>query len=425
MQVMDLHFLFNKKHSCVNINNIKNIGAKMKKILIFLMTLLLMGCAVINNPPENPGTGSNENPPAKEEPSTPIEPIIPVEPENTDLFYEYEERAMNTLNQMTLEEKIGQMFLVRCPLPEQLDLYLSLKPGGFIMFGRDFQDKTKELVIDNIKYYQNNSDIPMVIGVDEEGGTVVRVSQNPLLAKKRFKSPQELYAIGGLEEIKRDALEKSQLLLELGINLNLAPVADVSVSEEDFIYQRAFGKTAKETAEYVKTVVEAMKERNMSSTLKHFPGYGSNVDTHTGFAFDKRPYEEFINNDFLPFIAGIESGAESILVSHNVVEAIDNELPASLSKKVIDVLRNDLEFTGIVMTDDLSMAAISDLQLELPTEVMAVVAGNDMLIVTDFEKSFKLLLNAAKDGSLPQERIDESVLRILQWKLSMDASDLM
>lgn len=398
----------------------------MKKYFIYLMTLLLMGCSAINNPPKNSNTGNSEKPPVTKEPSPsqPTNPTIPVEPENTDLFHEYEQQAMDTLNSMTLEEKIGQMFLVRCPLPEQLDSYLSLNPGGFIMFGRDFQDKTKEQVVNNIKYYQDNSKIPMIIGVDEEGGTVVRVSSNPLLAKERFKSPQELYAIGGLDEIKRDTEEKSKLLLELGTNLNLAPVADVSVSSDDFIYQRAFGKPAKETQEYVKTVVEEMKKNKMSSTLKHFPGYGNNVDTHTGFAYDKRPYDEFLTNDFLPFEAGIEAGAESILVSHNVVEAIDKELPASLSKKAVDILRNDLKFTGIIMTDDLSMAAISELQTELPPEVMAVEAGNDMLIVTDFEKSFTLLLSAVKDGSISQKRIDESVLRILQWKLYMHMNTL-
>ncbi len=324
------------------------------------------------------------------------------------------------MEKMTFEEKAGQMFLVRCPEAEQLELYLSMKPGGFILFGRDFADKTKEQVTEDISYYQESSNIPMIIGVDEEGGTVVRVSSNPLLVKERFKSPQELYAIDGLSEIKRDADEKSRLLLSLGINLNLAPVADVSVNEKDFIYQRAFGKEAAETAEYVKTVVEAMKDSGISSTLKHFPGYGNNVDTHTGSAYDTRPYSQFLNNDFIPFRAGIDSGTESILVSHNIIEAMDNELPASLSKNVIDILRNDMEFTGIIMTDDLSMGAVTQLETEFPPEVMAVLAGNDMLITTDFENSFNALLNAVKTGVISTERIDESVLRILQWKYYMN-----
>jgi len=390
----------------------------MKNLLIYMMIFLLTGCtAITTEPPKNPDTGTNENPPVAEEPAEPSEPVVP---EDTSLFHEYKTDAAEILDTMSLEEKIGQIFLVRCPAEEQLDLYLSMKPGGFILFGRDFAEKTKEQVINDIGYYQKNSDIPMIIGVDEEGGTVVRVSSNPLLAEKRFKSPQELYAIGGLEEIIRDTKEKSELLLSLGINLNLAPVADVSVNKSDFIYQRAFGKNSAETAEYVKTVVQTMKDSGISSTLKHFPGYGNNIDTHTGSAYDARPYEQFVNNDFIPFKSGIESGTESILVSHNVIDAIDNKLPASLSKNVIDILRSNMEFTGIIMTDDLSMGAITELQTELPPEVMAVLAGNDMLIVTDFENSFTALLNAVKDGSISIERIDESVLRILKWKLYMN-----
>lgn len=392
----------------------------MKKFILFIILIYLTGCTAIL-PNENPN--DNNNPPSTEEPLEPEEPIEqpsePLEPIDTSIFHEYKKQAMETLDNMTLEEKVGQLFLVRCPSPEQLELYLSMKPGGFIMFGKDFAEKTKEQVIGDIKYYQNNSDIPMIIGVDEEGGTVVRVSSNPLLSNKRFKSPQELYSIGGLDEIKKDSIEKSELLLSLGINLNLAPVADVSVNESDFIFKRAFGKPASETAEYVNTVIEAMRDSGISSTLKHFPGYGNNIDTHTGSSYDTRPYEQFANNDFIPFKAGIESGTESILVSHNVVEDIDREYPASLSKKTIDILRNDFNFTGIVMTDDLSMAAITELKSDLPAEILAVQAGNDMLIVTDFEYSYETLLNAAKAGNISIERIDESVLRIIEWKYYM------
>lgn len=382
----------------------------MKKLPIYAMILLLAGCTTVIEPPVNPVPGNNENPPAAEEPAE------PAEPEDTSLFHEYREKAEKALEKMTLEEKAGQMFLVRCPEAEQLELYLSMKPGGFILFGRDFAGKTKDQVTEDIGYYQDSSNIPMIIGVDEEGGTVVRVSSNPLLVKERFKSPQELYAIGGLKEIKRDAEEKARILLSLGINLNLAPVADVSINEKDFIFERAFGKDAAGTAEYVKTVVEAMKDSGISSTLKHFPGYGNNIDTHTGSAYDTRPYSEFLNSDFIPFRAGIDSGTESILVSHNIIEVMNSELPASLSKNVIDILRNDMEFTGIIMTDDLSMGAVTQLETEFPPEVMAVLAGNDMLITTDFENSFNALLNAVKTGVISTERIDESVLRILQWK---------
>jgi len=383
--------------------------------LYLLLFLLLSGCTEpIPQTPDN------------DMPNMPPEEIIPPEDENINqedelptpedekgLFHEFEEDALVILNNMSLEEKIGQMFLARCPEDEYLSLYLSMNPGGFILFGRDFYEKTKEEVIKNINYYQENSTIPMIIGVDEEGGTVVRVSSNPNLAPIPFKSPQDLFESGGYEEIKRDVQEKSELLKSLGINLNLSPVADVATDPEDFIFERSFGRPAEETAQYVKIVVEAAKENKISSTLKHFPGYGNNIDTHTGSAYDKRPYEVFLHSDFIPFKAGIEAGAESILVSHNIVEAIDAEQPASLSKKVIDILRNDMKFTGIVITDDLSMGAVSE---TASPETMAVLAGNDMLIVSNLEASYNILLSAVSSGDISEDRIDESVLRIIKWK---------
>jgi beta-N-acetylhexosaminidase len=375
----------------------------MKILTLYLLLFLqLFGCT---KEPQTP----NDIPP-----NGIVSPEEITEEEDRGMFYEFEEEALKLMENMTIEEKIGQMFLARCPKDENLSSYLSMKPGGFIMFGRDFAGKTKDEVTNNINYYQENSDIPMIIGVDEEGGTVVRVSSNPNIAAERFKSPQELFSIGGYEEIKRDTREKSKLLKSLGINLNLSPVADVSTNVDDFIFDRSFGNSAEETAQYVKIVVETAKENNISSTLKHFPGYGNNIDTHTGSAYDERPYEEFLRSDFIPFKEGINTGAESILVSHNIVESIDAENPASLSKKVIDILRNDMEFTGIIMTDDLSMGAIT----ETPSpEVMAVIAGNDMLIVSDLEKSYIELLSAVSQGVISEDRINESVLRIIKWKL--------
>lgn len=400
----------------------------MKKLIIALFVLLILaaGCGNKSDAPGNdniPGTSETDenidkNTPDEKNPDNNNSEEDPDNDEPATLFQEFENDASRLLVNMTLEEKIGQIFLVRCPLDEDLTSFMSMKPGGFIMFGRDFKDKTRDEVINNIKSYQARSKTPMIIGVDEEGGTVVRVSSNPLLSSERFKSPQELYKAGGLDEIKNDAIKKSNLLLDLGINLNLAPVADISTDKNDFIYDRSFGKPAPETSEYVKTVISAMGESKISGALKHFPGYGNNVDTHTGSSYDIRPYEHFENEDFLPFIAGIEAGAESVLVSHNVVEAMDKVLPASLSKNVHDILRNKLKFTGIIMTDDMSMEAIQSLK-DISPEVMAVEAGNDMLIVTDFKKSYNVLLSAVKDGEISIETIDEAVLRILKWKYYM------
>lgn len=384
----------------------------MKRILIFITLLLLMGCSKIDKEPPKTDENIEEN----NDGDKIIDDKKDEELDEKQETDKIEDKVQEILNKITIEEKIGQLFLVRCPLEDQVNFYLSMKPGGFIMFGRDFAEKTKEQVIENISGFQAKSKIPMIIGVDEEGGEVVRVSSNPLLSYERFKSPQELYKLGGFEEIRNDTIKKSKLLLELGINLNLAPVADISVNETDFIYNRSFGKDAEETSQYINVVVNTMRESKISGTLKHFPGYGNNIDTHTGSAYDTRPYESFVNNDFLPFKAGIESGIESILVSHNIVEDIDPGLPASLSKKIIDILRNDLNFHGIIITDDLSMGAITELNTDKKPEILAMEAGNDMLIVTDFETSYNTLLNAVNEGIISEERIDESVTRILKWK---------
>ena len=137
--------------------------------------------------------------------------------------------------------------------------------------------------------------------VDEEGGKVNRVSRYPAFRQAPFPSSQVLYENGGFDAVRLDTLEKSRLLKSLGINVNFAPVCDISQDPADFIYDRSFGKDASLTSAYVETAVQAMKEEQMGCVLKHFPGYGNNADTHTGISYDRRPYETFTSSDFLPF----------------------------------------------------------------------------------------------------------------------------
>lgn len=228
-----------------------------------------------------------------------------------------------------------------------------------------------------------------------------------------------MYKQGGFERIKKDTEEKADLLLDLGINVNLAPVCDVSTNPADFIYKRSFGKDAKQTAEYVKTVVTVMKKKGIGCTLKHFPVYGNNLDTHTNIAVDERSYESFAANDFIPFKAGIEAGAGSILVSHNVVTSMDKDYPASLSKKVNKILRKELGFEGVIMTDDLVMDAIKKYTSDENAAVLAIQAGNDLLVATDYNIQIPTVLKAVENGSISEDRIDESVMRILIWKLNL------
>lgn len=293
------------------------------------------------------------------------------------------------------------MFIARCPETDAASKVTQYHLSGYILFARDLP-VNKEEVTASIQSYQNAAEIPLLIGVDEEGGTVNRVSKNTNLRKTPFASPQELYTAGGWDMIRSDTQEKCQLLQSLGINLNFAPVCDVSQDPQDFIYARSFGQDAEQTTEYVRTVVQTMSQEQMGSVLKHFPGYGNNSDTHTGIAYDERPIERFVNSDFLPFQAGIDAGADMVLVAHNVVSCMDDQVPASISLPVHNILRNELGFDGVIITDDLVMEGVRQFAGDAEIAVRAVQAGNDMLCCTDLKYRYPQSLRRSKPVRLPR-----------------------
>jgi beta-N-acetylhexosaminidase len=385
----------------------------MKRRLMVLAALLLVSLTAAcgtTQPPEPPA------PPVQEE----IEPVP--EPTAEELAAQ---EVQEILDSLTMEEKVGQLFFVRCPAenaPADIGTY---HLGGYVLFGRDFADKTADDVIQTLRRYQNtaaeDSGIPLLIGVDEEGGSVVRVSANPHLRGSKYQSPQALYAKGGMEAVVSDAQEKSALLRALGINVNLAPVADVSTDPDDFIYDRTLGQDAHTAAGCVADVVTAMRETGIGSVLKHFPGYGNNVDTHTGIAVDKRPLATFEASDFLPFSAGIQAGGATtaVLVSHNIMTAVDETLPASLSPAVHRLLREDLGFDGVAMTDDLAMDAVAAYAGDGAAAVMALEAGNDLIITTDYPAQIPRVLEAVNSGALAEETVETACRRVLTWKQAL------
>lgn len=393
----------------------------MKRFLaVAVIILLIGGCAtLLTNPtlrdilPIDDILGTESEQKEEQQPDEDKEPV------NETELPQKERTVQNIMADMTLEEKVGQMFFVRCPTGMAADYVSQYHLGGYILFGRDFKDKSAQEVTGTIASYQAAADIPMLIGVDEEGGTVVRVSSNPNLFPHKCLSPQALYAQGGLDDIREDATSKSETLLGYGINVNFAPVADVSTDPDDFIYDRSFGQDAKATAEYVRTVVNAMEAADIGSVLKHFPGYGNNVDTHTGIAVDERSYETFTSSDFLPFEAGIEAGAGSVLVSHNIVTCMDDQLPASLSPEVHRILREELGFEGVILTDDLAMDAVDAYAEDGSVAVLAVKAGNDMIVTTDFTEQIPLVIEAVESGEIDESVIDAAVTRILNWKYDL------
>lgn len=335
--------------------------------------------------------------------------------ESDGIFSSYYNMAKEKLDEMNLDEKIGQLLLVRVPDSDAVEAIKKYNFGGYVLFERDFKGKTKDEVVGEVKSYQDASKVPMIIATDEEGGKVVRASSNTNLRSTPFLSSQELYKKGGFDLIEEDTVAKSKFLKGLGVNVNLAPVVDVVTDKDAYMYNRALGEGTELTSEYAKTVIKASKTDDVSYVLKHFPGYGNNSDTHSGTSTDSRTMEEIEETDLPPFKAGIDAMAEAVLVNHNLYESIDQDLIASLSKNAHQLLRENLGFSGVIITDDLDMLATKSGDVD-DVYVRALTAGNDMLIVTDYEAAFNEIKTAVDDNKLSNDDIDKAALRILAWK---------
>lgn len=323
------------------------------------------------------------------------------------------------MDSLTLEQKVGQIFLARCPETGAAEAVRQYHLGGFVLFDRDFEGETPSSMAQKIAGYQGVSDIPLLIAVDEEGGTVNRVSSHKAFRAYPFPSPRELYTKGGLELIHNTEAEKAQLLSGLGINVNLAPVCDITTNPSAFMYRRSLGQSPAVTGEFVADSIQTMGRFGVAAVMKHFPGYGNNADTHTGIARDSRGLETLETEDMQPFFAGISAGGGAILVSHTIVEAIDPKCPASLSQPMNYYLRLAMNFGGVIITDDLSMDAIAAQYGTEEAAVLAVLAGNDLLCSTEFETQYSAVLKACRSGRIPEAVLNEAVERVLRWKAQM------
>ena len=320
------------------------------------------------------------------------------------------------VQEMSLREQLGQMFFWSHVDSDPEDGIRTLQPGGLVLFSEDFRDLSRQQVLEKLSRAQACAKQPLLIAVDEEGGTVVRVSRQPALRETRFLSPMDIKQAGGLDAVCADAQEKSRFLREFGISVNFAPVVDLCQNPEAFIYPRVYGGGAAETAEYAAAVSQVMSREHMGSSLKHFPGYSDNRDTHKDLAVDSRPLEQFEQEDLLPFRAGISGGADSIMISHTIVRCFDEQQPASLSPRVHGYIREEMGFDGVLMTDDLNMQAIVKHCAGEDPCVQALAAGNDMLLIQDVTSGLNAAEQAVRDGKLCPRQIEGSVLRILRWK---------
>ena len=370
------------------------------KYLLAVLTILLLLSGCSSDIPEPPQT---ELPPPQTSQTLPPE-TLPADPI---------ERMMRS---MTLEEQVGQLFLVRCNGETALEDIANYHLGGLVLFGVDFEQETPESVTQTIAAYQEAAKVPLLIALDEEGGTVTRVSHYSQFRETPFDAPRDLYDRGGMDLVLDTETEKCQLLRSLGINVNLAPVCDISTQPDALLYRRSLGQGPETTSSFISNTVRIMADHQIGSVLKHFPGYGDNEDTHVQIAIDSRSLETYESSDLLPFHAGIDSGADAVMVCHTIVEAMDSEMPASLSPAVHRYLRENMGHDGVVMTDDLVMEAITQQYGAGEAAVLAVLAGNDLLCSTEYAVQYEAVLEAVLTGRIDYGMIVDSVKRVLRWK---------
>lgn len=384
----------------------------MKKFFCVILCLLLCGCSVQPMPKASSRATLPPEPSAQVTTQSPTQvptqaPTLPPDP--VDLL----------LSGLTTEEKVGQLFLARCRKETAAEDIAQYHLGGLVLFDRDTEDETPESLRQTLERYQKAATIPLLIAVDEEGGSVVRISDKPAFRDAPFSSPRSLYEGGGMEALRTAEVEKDALLSDLGINVNLAPVCDITTDPAAFLYDRSLGQSPELTCQWVQIAVEEGQTYGIGCVLKHFPGYGNNADTHVGIAIENRSLEELEAQDLLPFAAGMEAGCGAVMMSHIQVTALDTEYPASLSPAVHRYVRETMGYNGVLVTDDLVMDAISVPYGVGEAAVLAVLAGNDLLISSDFPEQYAAVLEAIREGRISEEQIDNAVRRILLWKQSL------
>ena len=336
------------------------------------------------------------------------------------------------LTTMTLRENVGQLFWVR---PETLDFSLNPEKktltqtmrqnleqypvGGIAVFKKNIQDENQlsSLIAD----FQSASKIPMIVAVDEEGGAVARLANHEAFSLPKYTSARDIGKTGDPEQARQMGRTIGGYLRFYGFNLDFALVADVDSNPANpVIGRRAYSTDAQQTAQMVAAAVEGFHEAGMLCTVKHFPGHGdTGQDSHYGTATSYKTWEEMKAMEMLPFEAGIAAGADVVMTAHiTTPNATTDGLPASLSYTMItERLRGELGFQGVIVTDALEMNAIKNHFTPAESAVAALRAGVDVLLMpSDLRAAFDGVVQAVEDGTLSEERLNESVRRILTLK---------
>lgn len=359
----------------------------MKKIIVFVLILLLSGCNIKENVKE-----------VKKE---------TIKKDKIDIM----------LENMSIEEKIAQMLIIEDDsdyVDDNLKSFLNMTPpGGFILMKENITtfDKTRQFVFD----LKENSRVPLIISIDEEGGSVQRlkylmdlkVSDIPFMYNVGLTNNYDLaYNIGGIiaEEVRT-----------IGVNVDFAPIIDIySNPNNTVIGKRSFGSDAEIVSNMAVRFTKGLEDNGVIGVYKHFPGHGdTDIDSHDSLPIINKSLDDLKSFELIPFKSAVKAGAKMIMVGHIAIPQITHDnIPASLSKEVIDILKDDLNYNGLIVTDALNMGAISDNYSNEEAYIKAIEAGNDLLLIPSDGIN---TINIIKD-KVSLDRINESARKILEFK---------
>ena len=347
------------------------------------------------------------------------------------------DKVQQIVDSMSLEEKVAQLFLVQ---PEAIvDIGTATAAGdatkqainktpvgGFVYFSDNLQSEqqVQDMLRNVQKYSEDRIGLPAFLSVDEEGGTVARVASTGRFDVTDVGDMAKIGASGDVQQARQAGETIGSYLSELGFNLDFAPDADVLTNPDNTVVKkRSFGNDPRVVSDMSLAVAQGLAQHQVYSVYKHFPGHGATAgDTHQGYAYTDKTLDELKQSELIPFENAIQNNAEFIMAAHiSAPRVTGDDTPASLSKTMItDILRGQMGYDGIVVTDAMNMGAVTEQYTSAQAAVKALQAGADLVLMPeDFLEAYQGVLDAVKDGTLTEQRINESVTRIVKVKVHM------
>lgn len=385
---------------------------RIRSLAILLSAALLLGCVGCRTNSADTGSAAQTKPTKTEE-------------------------VQNIVDSMSLEEKVAQLFLVQ---PEAIvDIGTATAAGdatkqainktpvgGFVYFSDNLQSEqqVQDMLRNVQKYSEDRIGLPAFLSVDEEGGTVARVASTGRFDVTDVGDMAKIGASGDVQQARQAGETIGSYLSELGFNLDFAPDADVLTNPDNTVVKkRSFGSDPRVVSDMSLAVAQGLEQHQVYSVYKHFPGHGATAgDTHQGYAYTDKTLDELKQSELIPFENAIQNNAAFIMAAHiSAPRVTGDDTPASLSKTMItDILRGQMGYDGIVVTDAMNMGAVTEQYTSAQAAVKALQAGADIVLMPeDFQEAYQGVLDAVKDGTLTEQRINESVTRIVKVKVHM------